>query len=242
MTRTRNHPHDQGFTLIELAVAMTVIAILGASVLMAVRVQMVQRQTAETRAALDEAREALLAFAAANGHLPCPAIGGAPDQGQENRDPNTMVCKSRRGLLPWSTLGVVAIDGHGRRLAYATGNEVSDASPPISLETQVPASKLSIQAGQGGSAKLASDGAAVAAVWSYGANGLFGTTPDGNTIDGTASAGNDETVNGSIAESRVIARDISENTAAPGGAFDDEVIWLSRYVLFNRMITAGKLP
>lgn len=242
MTRTRNCTRSHGFTLIELAVAMTVIAILGASVLMAVRVQMTQRQTAETRAALDEAREALLAFAAANGHLACPAIGGAPDQGQENRDPNTGACKSRRGLLPWSTLGIVAIDGYGRRLAYATSNEVSDVSPPITLDTVIPAGKLSIQSGQGGSTKLASDDAVIAAIWSYGTNGLFGTTADGNTIDGAATAGNDEKTNGTLAESRVIARDISENAAAPGGAFDDEVIWLSRYVLFNRMITAGKLP
>ncbi|WP_374404369.1 type II secretion system protein [Niveibacterium sp.] len=241
MTHASNRPTSRGFTLIELAVAMTVIAILGASVLMAVRVQMTQRQTAETRAALDEAREALLAFAAANGHLPCPAIGGAPDQGLENRDPNTRVCKSRRGLLAWASLGVVAIDGYGRRLAYATSNEVSDASPPITLDTAIPASKLTIQAGQGGSTRLASDDAVVAAIWSYGANGLFGTTPDGNLINGDA-AGNDETTNGTTSASVVIARDVSENAAAPGGAFDDEVIWLSRYVLFNRMITAGKLP
>jgi len=26
------------------------------------------------------------------------------------------------------------------------------------------------------------------------------------------------------------------------GEFDDIVTWLSRYVLFNRMVTAGKLP
>jgi len=242
MTRTHLRRKDHGFTLIELAVAMTVIAILGASVLMAVRVQMTQRQTSETRAALDEAREALLAFAAANGHLPCPAIGGAPDQGQENRDPNTGACKSRRGLLPWSTLGIVAIDGYGRRLAYATGNEVSNASPPITLDTQLSTTTLSLQGGQGGGTRLTSDGAAVAAIWSYGPNGLFGTTPDGNVIDGSAAAGNDERTNGTNGASVVISRDISENAGAPGGAFDDEVIWISRYVLFNRMITAGKLP
>ncbi|QSI77902.1 type II secretion system protein [Niveibacterium microcysteis] len=242
MTSTPIRHNSSGFTLIELAVAMTVIAILGASVLMAVRVQMVQRQTSETRAALEEAREALLAFAAANGHLPCPSLGGAPDQGQENRDPNTKACKSRRGLLPWSDLGIVAIDGYGRRLAYATGNEVSDASPPITLDTSVAATKLSVQGGQALGTRIASDGAAVAAIWSFGPNGLFGTTADGNTIDGSATAGADETTNGTNSASVVISRPISENAGAPGGAFDDEVIWISRYVLFNRMITAGKLP
>lgn len=28
----------------------------------------------------------------------------------------------------------------------------------------------------------------------------------------------------------------------PTGTFDDELIWMSRVVLFNRLITVGKLP
>jgi len=32
------------------------------------------------------------------------------------------------------------------------------------------------------------------------------------------------------------------SSAETGGEFDDQVNWLSLYILFNRMVQAGKLP
>jgi len=238
MTRTHLRRKDRGFTLIELAVAMTVIAILGASVLMAVRVQMTQRQTSETRAALDEAREALLAFAAANGRLPCPAVDGTPGHGGEGAlTPEG--CRYARGLLPWETLGITALDGWNHRLAYQVTQGFGLPGFRTGLKTGLEAEgNLVIQNISG--ASLASPNAVALAIWSVGANGRFGTNPDGSTVSGItggpAEASNDP-------RGTITSKLVSDGTIEMAGQeFDDEVIWISRYVLFNRMITAGKLP
>ncbi|GAA5179161.1 prepilin-type N-terminal cleavage/methylation domain-containing protein [Niveibacterium umoris] len=242
-------PKNLGFTLIEMAVAIAIIAVLSTSVLMAVRVQAVQRQTSETRAALDEAREALLAFASANGYLPCPASGAAAGYGKEGSRSNDGVCVNRRGLLPWETLGIQSLDGWNHRLAYLVSPALTvppaTPSPPsvhFTLDTAGTV-RIAPSAASGGSDStlLASAGSVACAVWSYGSNGYFANNPDGSAING-ASAGPDETQNGSGSDLVVVARDISENPAAAGGAFDDQVIWISRFVLFGRMMAAGKLP
>lgn len=67
MTRSR------GFTLTELAIVTTVVALLLASLLYTLSAQVEQRNFEDTRRRLEQARELVLAFAIANGRLPCPA-------------------------------------------------------------------------------------------------------------------------------------------------------------------------
>ena len=246
MTRYRR---SAGFTLVELAVALVVVAVLAGGVLLAARVQLTQRQTSETRQALEEAREALLAYAAANGHLPCPAQGGAPGQGLEWRN-GSGACPTRRGILPWQELGIQAIDGWGRRLAYMPSAPLTVSgfgltTAPGSSGSSVTYDSLSgmvvISAGTATGASLSSAGSVAAAVWSWGANGRYASLPDGSTIPNLG-AGPDEAKNGAGTDYTVVSRDESENTSDPGGTFDDQVIWISRYVLFGRMMSAGQLP
>lgn len=227
-----------GFTLIELAVAMTVIAILGASVLLAVRVQLTQRQISETRAALEDAREAVLAFAAATGRLPCPAVGGAPGQGGESAL-TPQGCSKARGLLPWEALGLTAVDGWNHRLAYQVtqgfGVPGFKTGAKIGLEAE---GDIVLQNIAG--ASLASADAVVMAIWSVGVNGRFGTNPDGSSVAGIAGGAAEVANDPNASTTTKLISDTPVEIA--GQEFDDEVIWISRYVLFNRMITAGKLP
>src|SRR5919202_6062963 len=67
MTRSR------GFTLTELAIVTTVVALLLASLLYTLSAQVEQRNFEDTRRRLEQARDLVLAFAIANGRLPCPA-------------------------------------------------------------------------------------------------------------------------------------------------------------------------
>jgi prepilin-type N-terminal cleavage/methylation domain-containing protein len=67
MTRAR------GFTLTELAIVTTVVALLLASLLYTLSAQVEQRNFEDTRRRLEQARELVLAFAITNGRLPCPA-------------------------------------------------------------------------------------------------------------------------------------------------------------------------
>lgn len=232
-----SHANERGFTLVELAIALAVIAILGTSVLMAVRVQTTQRQITDTRVALDEARSALLAYAAVNGELPCPAQGGAPGSGQEQVRVAGR-CPSSRGLLPWESLGITALDGWGHRLAYVVSSDFA-ANDLLTLETP---GSIQIKAGGGSPTQLASADAVAAAVWSFGSNGTFGTNADGSQLPPLAGTGADEQTNGSLAGQQVVARDLAEDPGSANGVFDDQVIWLSRYVVFNRLIEAGRLP
>ena len=69
---------------------------------------------------------------------------------------------------------------------------------------------------------------AVAVVYSLGKNA------------GTGGAGTEENHNPN--PQSTLAADRAFVNAAQGSAFDDQVLWLSKSTLFNRMVAAGKLP
>ncbi len=67
----------RGFSLVELAVVFTIVAILLASAMFTLSAQLETRNFEDTRRRLEQARELLLAFAVVNGRLPCPARSAA---------------------------------------------------------------------------------------------------------------------------------------------------------------------
>jgi len=65
--------NSRGFTLTELAIVATIVALLLASLMYTLSAQTDQRNMDDTRRRLEQAKELVLAFALANGRLPCPA-------------------------------------------------------------------------------------------------------------------------------------------------------------------------
>jgi prepilin-type N-terminal cleavage/methylation domain-containing protein len=63
----------RGFTLTELAIVTTIVGLLLASLLYTLSAQVEQRNFEDTRRRLEQARDVVIAFAIANGRLPCPA-------------------------------------------------------------------------------------------------------------------------------------------------------------------------
>jgi prepilin-type N-terminal cleavage/methylation domain-containing protein len=63
----------RGFSLVELAVVMTIVAFLLGGLLYTLSAQTEQRNYEETRRRLEQARDMVLGFAIVNGRLPCPA-------------------------------------------------------------------------------------------------------------------------------------------------------------------------
>jgi len=76
-------------------------------------------------------------------------------------------------------------------------------------------------------------GTTPAIVYSTGRNGGYG----GTGIDELANPNRN-----SLNNDRVFISHMPTPSAAANGEFDDIVIWLSPNTLFNRMVTAGKLP
>lgn len=68
---------SRGFTLVELAVVMAIVALLLGGLMYTLAAQTEQRNFEETRRRLEQARELLLGFAIINGRLPCPARSAA---------------------------------------------------------------------------------------------------------------------------------------------------------------------
>jgi prepilin-type N-terminal cleavage/methylation domain-containing protein len=119
------HPpsrREHGFTLVELAVVVLVVGLLIGSLLVPLSTQVDQRNAAETQRRLEDAREALLGFAATNDRFPCPA--SSTSNGQESFctngtggcgaelliPPSHGRCFKSDGFLPGLTLGLNNLD------------------------------------------------------------------------------------------------------------------------------------
>lgn len=217
-----------GFTLIELAIVLFIVALLMGGLMLPLSAQMEARGRAETDKALGEIREALIGYALTNKKLPCPMLLAAP--GTAGADPANATygvaaatCSPGvEGYLPWKTLGVREIDGWGTPRAASTDPFVGywkyrldrNFGVTFTLSTAL-GGTLTVNDHQGNALTDAA-GAPVALVYSTGANKLA----NGRNGDGT-----------------VDDYEAGENTAS----FDDQVLWISRPLLIGRMVSAGAL-
>lgn len=238
---------SRGFTLIEIAVAMFIIVLLLGSILVPLTTQVEQRQLSDTQKHLEEIKEALVGFVVANGRLPCPASSSA---GEESPPGGGACTNNYNGFVPAVTLGLATVDGQGfavdpwgNRIRYAVtnanGNAFTTANGMNSTGLAALAPNLLVcSTATGISATSCDTGKALttgvpAVIYSTGKNGGYG----GADLDEAAnpnpnSANND----------RVFVYHTPTPSTATNGEFDDIVTWLSKYTLYNRMVTAGKLP
>jgi prepilin-type N-terminal cleavage/methylation domain-containing protein len=146
---------SRGFSLIELAVALFIIALLLAGAFVPLSSQIDVRNAAETQRNMDSIRDALIGFAQANGRLPCPANGATPAgavdtttwatpvaAGAEQWNPSgANTCYTFAGVLPWTTLGVPETDGWGRRFTYRVSQVFADGNGAGTWSTTTPAAQ-----------------------------------------------------------------------------------------------------
>jgi|SRR5687768_4631689 type II secretory pathway pseudopilin PulG len=245
-----------GFTIIEMAVALFVIALLLGSLLVPLTTQVEQRQISETQKTLDNIKEALIGHAVAKGYLPCPdrTSGGAgtandtANDGVEDYNTGTGVCFSTTatGNLPWVTLGLGETDLWGNRFRYRVHSNYAQRAPAtvFSLSTLT---NLTVTATSGGTLlTAASPDGAVAVVISHGKNGYGAMNSFTNTARPAPTSADE--LDNSAGGTSYTSRTPTAFASPCGGAgqplceFDDVMIWLGKYSLFNRMVAAGKLP
>ena len=257
--RRRRLTHG-GFTLVELAVALFLMALLFGSIVMPLRTQVEMRKVEETERILDAARTGLLGYAAANGYLPCPADESSVGQEAPGTNHETGHCPTYFGFLPAAALGLNSNEARGYSVDAWGGaaNRIRYAVAPYSVGsvantfTRVngmrtagvarlsdPALSLFHVCGSGsGNTAGASCGKAVtlvssapAVIWTSGENAATG----GTSLHETQNPG----VNGGSADRHFVSR---VRSAVPGAEFDDHVTWIPMSVLLHRMLAAGQLP
>lgn len=235
----RKRFREHGFTLIELAIVLTILSLLLVGVLGPLRTQIESRDRDRAQQQLEEIKEAVLGFAEAQGRLPCPDVN---DNGQEDPPGGAGGCTNRAGDVPWRTLGVTRLDPWNTTYRYRVADNFEDSifpatiTPPVDCTT--PAGQSSFALCTDGDITI-QDGTGVtitdnipAVVLSYGAN----RNDPGLAIGGTLSAHEAENVSvNAIFISKGFSRDDTEE-------FDDLVVWISLNILKNRMVAAGRLP
>jgi len=244
-----------GFTLIEMAMVLLIMGLALGGGISLLGNQIDAQKNKDTQKVLDDAKEALTGFAIANGRLPCPApataVTGTALAGLEPSPILAAGCANLAGVLPWATLGVNETDAWGNRLTYRVTQEftrnglqvafASCAVPPA----PAPAKAVFALCSQGNMTVLSTGGGATlastvpAVVVSHGKNGNGAYQTQGQQLPVGADA--DELDNQLIAPGTTTTN-TTFISKTPTATFDDAVIWVSPYVLYNRMVQSGTLP
>jgi prepilin-type N-terminal cleavage/methylation domain-containing protein len=238
----------RGFTLTELAVVLAIIGLLLSSTVFTLSAQVETRNRNDSQRRLEEAKELLLSFALVNGRLPCPATASGEEAGG-----GTAACAaSYAGYLPARTLGFqptdaagFGLDAWGNRIRYAVSATQWGAAPARFTRqhganaawsmSQKPADLVVCSAAPAAASAVACDpntsvtnqNTVVAVVFSTGKNG-------------PGAGGANEARN--LDASPLFVSRTPDPPGAPGGEFDDLVVWIPVGLLYGRMVAAGVLP
>jgi prepilin-type N-terminal cleavage/methylation domain-containing protein len=124
----------RGFTLIEIAVVLVIVAIMIAMAAFLTRGITSAQKRSTTTSRIATVDTALVQYAMVNKRLPCPANGtvasGVAGAGTELRAGGVCTGSQQNGVVPWTTLGLSetdASDGWDRRLTYRV-------APPLAVD------------------------------------------------------------------------------------------------------------
>lgn len=234
-----------GFSLIELAVTLFVIMLLLGSLLVPLRTQIDKRRYVETEKQIGQIQEALIGYALANRHLPCPAISAA--DGHEDRDAATQACTlvggnaKRDGFVPWATLGVAPFDAWDNLLRYSVDPLFARSDPDFFFTLNSDGDIRVQTRDEAGALVDLTNREIPAVIISHGKNG-FGATSSGGVVQPVPGGWAGDEADNATNTTDFYFRKRSEVTTATGGEFDDLVSWISLNQLFARMVSAGRMP
>jgi prepilin-type N-terminal cleavage/methylation domain-containing protein len=241
-----HHANQYGFSLIEMAIVLFIVALLMGGLLPTISSQLEQKNRNETKKQLDEIQQSLFGYVISKGYLPCPAKSAS--DGTEDRIIATGACNKRIGFLPWVELSTQKADSWGRLFTYSVTPAFSNWTTTFTLTTPRDITiKTRDTAGLLTNLSNANDIPAV--VLSHGANGIYGTSENGIVISSAAPSSknvDDQKSNalppaGTSAGVTFVNRDHAAPSNGTDEVFDDIVIAISPNTLFIRMVTSGRL-
>lgn len=256
--RSRRIPERAGFALLEVGIALLVLAVLASTLAVPLAAQVDARRRDETRRQLDEARDALMGFAAAYGRLPCPASSASAglESFAPGGDATNGACSNfYDGWLPGAALGLAPLDdagfvrdawgGPAQRLRYAvSGGTVNAVANPLTRTDGLQSATL---AGVGAASHFLFICASAASISASGCGAasnqltrraafvVFSLGPNGATAP---AAGSDEAAN--LDGDPVFVH--HDPRTGPGAGYDDLLLWGPIHLLTHRLIVAGRLP
>jgi prepilin-type N-terminal cleavage/methylation domain-containing protein len=244
-----NSAYEKGFTLVEMAMVLAIVALLLTGLVPTISGQIEQQRMTETKRQLSEIQQALIGFAIINGRLPCPA-----PQGSGTESPSGGACNnSYNGVVPGVTLGLNSLNENGEVLdawdnpiryvvtssdsnAYTTSNGIASTGlenlDPNLVVCTTATSITTTDCVDSASRLTALPGVPVV-LFSTGKNGAQG----GLGIDETANLDGTNANN-----NRTFVSHTPTGSSSANGEFDDMVVWISNQVLISRMVNAGRLP
>jgi len=208
----------RGFSLVELAVVLAIVALLIGSAMMTLSAQVETRNNDETVRRLNAAADAIVAFAIVNRRLPCPArFAATHSSGLESfctaATGTCAVARNKAGCTTSpGTNHVFTAEGNMR--TYGVGCRPND---------------LDVCTTAACAARVVSQDTAVLVVFSTGKNGAI-----------AGAHGADETEN--IDGDAVFVNRTPSGADSAGGAYDDLMVIVPVGVVYSKLISAGVLP
>lgn len=259
----------QGFTLVELAMVLFIVTLLLGGMLVPLAAQLEGRQRRAAEEQLEQIREALIGYALINGYLPCPSTTSDPTSPQYGvEDSRTggrcnfsedMPGWTGDGILPWKTLGLNSgLDPWGVNRTKSTDPWVGYWRYRVQRAFTDDTNRFSLTtpAGDPGGVEpevlcvvdandnllVAASETPIAIVYSTGPNREANrenrkyerTSPSSDCITSSDPGKPPIRYTGGPA--------FDEKNPNPDIAFDDLTIWLTRPMLFSRLVMAGVLP
>lgn len=228
-----------GFTLVEMAVVLVILGLVLSALLLPLQAQREMAFQAQTERTLASAQKALIGYAQSKGRLPCPALDISNGL-EQTTDGST--CTQAYGFLPAVTLGVqpvnsngFVVDGWNNPIRYAVtqNNQGGAATPDFTTANDINTVGMSVL-----NPNLIVCASATNCPATYITNNavavIFSTGPNF-----PRSAGVDETAN--LTSSSIFYSREPSVASSANGEFDDMVVWISPFVLYNAMIQAGQL-
>ena len=254
-----------GFTLVELAMVLFILALLLGTLLTPLATSIEQQDRETTTKLLEDIRDSLLGYAIVNGHFPCPDcsdtvtgscatvntvdsswINNGEEDGVDNpvttatndrSSANFVSCATEVGNLPWVTLDVPENDAWGTRFIYRVNTVFADNTDGTASCTN-PAANVSFCLDSANDATLDVQDVSGSSVAADVPAIVVSVGNNSDELFANFSSLEQQNQDGTT-NTIFISDDYQQQS---GAEFDDLLIWITPPTLMFHMVKAEKLP